>query len=334
MKSKKNCQKTTTTETPITLNHHEKTRHFAFDGTYYYFTIPDCKEIVQTDLEFAVTNVFPTAKCYDAIAYDVSSQKFFVTAMHNYTTIYELNCCMEEIDCICFSGGTHITGAIADISYNCSAETLLVAYPTCIMEVTKDGTTTAIFRTHNAYITSICSLCPYLIYTEMRGDVQTLHVLDETKEVHTVEIASSGIVSTMVFHPYLNDDDTETYYIDYTILKKGYYPFMEEQLLDSDWFEVSIDSCNFDILTATSCDCTENSCNAIDEIIHSVALVEASLAGILNAEGEKIQYALTHEEDVETVLRVNEEVRNTLVQATHLEQILYHILSFFKMCKL
>lgn len=327
MKSKK-----TNTQTPITLNQHEKTKHFAFDGTYYYFTIPACKEIVQTDLAFSVTNVFQTTKSYDAIAYDVNSQRFFVTAIHNYTTIYELNSCMEEIDCICFSGGTHITGAISDISYNCSAETILVAYPTCIMEVTKNGDVTPIFATHHAYITSVCALSPYIAYTKMKGAIQELHVLCDWQEVHFEELPTSGIVSTMVFHPDIDDEENEIYSIDYTILKQGYYPFMERQLLSNDWFDIPIDDCNFDILTAPSCACSNN-CNSIDTVIHSIALVEASLATILNAEGEKIQYALEQAEDMETVLRVNEEVRTTLVQATHLEQVLYHILSFFKICK-
>lgn len=335
MKSKeksKQMDSETSTQTPITLNQHEKTRHFAFDGTYYYFTIPSCKEIVQTDTEFAVTKVFPTAKCYDAIAYDVASKRFFVTAMHNYTTIYELNCCMEEIDCICFSGGTHITGAIADISYNCSSETLLVAYPTCIMEVTKNGDVTPVFVTHHSYITSVCALSPYIAYTEMKGAIQELHILYHSQEIHYETLSSDGIISTMVFHPYIDDAENEIYSIDYTILKHGYYPFMAHQLLDTDWFTTAMDDCNFDILTASSCACTTN-CDGIADVMHSIALVETSLACILNAEGEKIQYALDNEEDMETVLRVNEEVRSTLMQATHLEQVLYHILSFFKICK-
>ncbi len=335
MKLKKTLLKEvkTASQTPITLNQHEKTKHFAYDGTHYYFTIPSCKEIVQTDLDFAVTRVFPTAKCYDAIAYDVSSQRFFVTAMHNYTTIYELNCCMEEIDCICFLGGTHITGAIADLSYDCSSDTLLVAYPTCIMEVSKDGTTVPLFYTHNAYITSVCSLSPYIAYTEAKGNIQALHVIYESKEVHTQELSATGIISTMAFHPYIDDTKTTLYSVDYMILKHGYYPFMEQQLLDHDLVEGTLDECNFEILVNAGCDCTKKECHAIDGVIHSIALVEASLANILNAEGEKIQYALEKEEDLETVLRVNEEVRCTLVQATHLEQVLYNILSFFKLCK-
>lgn len=59
------------------------------------------------------------------------------------------------------------------------------------------------------------------------------------------------------------------------------------------------------------------------EIMHSVALEEAGLAHILNAEGEKIQKAVAESTCIEELLKVNESVRRTITQITLLEGQLY-----------
>lgn len=59
------------------------------------------------------------------------------------------------------------------------------------------------------------------------------------------------------------------------------------------------------------------------EIMHSVALEEAGLAHILNAEGEKLQKVVAESTSVEELLKVNESVRRTITQITLLEGQLY-----------
>lgn len=51
--------------------------------------------------------------------------------------------------------------------------------------------------------------------------------------------------------------------------------------------------------------------------------METALSHILNAEGEKLQKILAESSDVDTILCVNREVRQTIVNVTHLEQVLY-----------
>lgn len=59
------------------------------------------------------------------------------------------------------------------------------------------------------------------------------------------------------------------------------------------------------------------------EIIHSIALEEAGIAHILNAEGEKLQRAVAESTSIEELLCVNDSVRRTIVQITQLEGQLY-----------
>lgn len=57
--------------------------------------------------------------------------------------------------------------------------------------------------------------------------------------------------------------------------------------------------------------------------MHSVALEEAGIAHILNAEGEKLQKAVAESTSIEELLCVNESVKRTITQITLLEGQLY-----------
>lgn len=59
------------------------------------------------------------------------------------------------------------------------------------------------------------------------------------------------------------------------------------------------------------------------EIIHSIALEEAGISHILNAEGEKIQKAVAISNSIGELICVNESVKHTLTQVTMLEGMLY-----------
>lgn len=65
---------------------------------------------------------------------------------------------------------------------------------------------------------------------------------------------------------------------------------------------------------------------ALNAILTSIALEETALSHILNAEGEKIQYAVEYMKrsgcDIKTILEVNESVTSTLEQIKDIEIIL------------
>lgn len=64
-------------------------------------------------------------------------------------------------------------------------------------------------------------------------------------------------------------------------------------------------------------------CGGIYEVMHSIALEEAGISHILNAEGEKIQKAVAISDNIEQLICVNESVKHTLTQVTLLEGMLY-----------
>jgi len=63
-------------------------------------------------------------------------------------------------------------------------------------------------------------------------------------------------------------------------------------------------------------------CEAASQIMGSIALGEAALAHIMNAEGEKIQTAIANTNDIDKMLEVNASVANMLEHVNRLEQTL------------
>ena len=71
-------------------------------------------------------------------------------------------------------------------------------------------------------------------------------------------------------------------------------------------------------------------CDAITDLIESVALEEAALAHILNAEGEKLQAVIAKRDtDVKELLCVNESVEKMVIAITKLEEVLKAKLALF-----
>lgn len=73
-------------------------------------------------------------------------------------------------------------------------------------------------------------------------------------------------------------------------------------------------------------------CEAITDIIESVALQQAGLSHILNAEGEKLQKAIENSATSEELLEVNSSVESMINSIARLELILQNKLALFSKC--
>lgn len=71
---------------------------------------------------------------------------------------------------------------------------------------------------------------------------------------------------------------------------------------------------------------------AITDIIQSVALEQAALAHILNAEGEKLQKVIANTSDQEKLLDINRSVEKMVNAVSRLELILQSKLEIFEDC--
>lgn len=73
-------------------------------------------------------------------------------------------------------------------------------------------------------------------------------------------------------------------------------------------------------------------CQAITDIITSVALEQTALSHILNAEGEKIQKIVAASQTAEEMLAVNQSVQSMVSAITRLEMVLQGKLELFQAC--
>ncbi|MEG1457528.1 MAG: hypothetical protein RSC57_02920 [Bacilli bacterium] len=67
-------------------------------------------------------------------------------------------------------------------------------------------------------------------------------------------------------------------------------------------------------------------------VVESIALIEAALSHILNAEGEKIQKIIAISTDPCELLKVNESVNRVIKNITFLEHVLYEKLELASNC--
>lgn len=74
---------------------------------------------------------------------------------------------------------------------------------------------------------------------------------------------------------------------------------------------------------------TETRCQAVTDIITSIALEQTALSHILNAEGEKIQKFVANATNPEDLLAVNKSVQSMVSCITKLELILQSKLDLF-----
>lgn len=73
-------------------------------------------------------------------------------------------------------------------------------------------------------------------------------------------------------------------------------------------------------------------CEAITDIISSVALEQAALSHILNAEGEKLQKVISTTADTNRLLETNKSVEKMVNAVSRLELILQSKLDLFEDC--
>ncbi len=65
-------------------------------------------------------------------------------------------------------------------------------------------------------------------------------------------------------------------------------------------------------------------CQAITDVIESIALEETGIAHVINAEGEKIQKALEISTTIDELVTINESVRKTLIDVSKVQMLLQY----------
>lgn len=300
--------------------------HVAFDGCSYFCTIRRKCEIIRFDACSSALHRYCTCREYDCICYDYYEHCFWATSKVCCCTIFKLDCCMNEIDCISIC--THDRhGMITGISYDRCKDALVVAFPCAVIEVEKCGGCSVLYTTGYGLILDVLSISPGLLITVLKGGVHEIHVLDpDGKKIGCYRLDRCLIPRDLIFDPCTEDCSRPQ--IVMFALKQGRYPYLRSTDISVDELGFIPCCCNYEL--CSECCCGDKHCPDCDphtDIMESIASIETALAHILNAEGEKIQKALGATDDLDKIMCVNREVNKTIINVTHLEHTLYAKLS-------
>lgn len=319
---------------PLLINDYQKLTEIndysynsvTFDGCFYYFTMICKLLIVQMDTNFNIIKVFDTYKKYDKIIYDPVLECFWATRSRGCRFIYKLNSNFIETDSICVRNHSG-RGAISGLSYDCYNDRLVVTFPQAVVSVNKStGDSETLYTSYESWFTDVCCVHPYfLAFTVSPSGSQLLQLkeVDDTIELNsTIDIPYNFNMQGITFTKVTENGDDEDVEVEFELLT----------IYDCDSYLINqistfdeICSCNSWVNDANcnDCDCCEEIC----QLIESLALVETGIAHVLNAEGEKIQYAVANSTSIDELVNINNSVTATVEKITELELAIIKILN-------
>ena len=321
---------------PIQVGCDTLINHAAFNGTDYFCTMQCRCEIIRFNRCGCVLQRYHTCREYDCICYDWHDNCFWASSKTSSGRIFNLDCCMNEIDCTAICR-TEQYGMITGISYNCCKNTILVSLPCMVLEIKKEcGRAEVIYMSNSYWIIDLLCTCPYMLLTVRRCNKYCVLVIDECmEETGSFCMEEPCGFANLIFDPCTHK--RQEFPIQAFVLKKSRYPYLCSTNITYDDPGFIPDCCNYEI--CKSCDCNDNHCCHVcdpeKDIMESIALMEASLAHILNAEGEKIQKIAASSQTAEEMLAVNKSVESMLNAVTRLEMVLQGKLELFEchICK-
>lgn len=297
----------------------------AFDGEYYYFTVNNEAEVVVLDCELCVVKTCRTRRCYTALCYDSERCCFWAASDKCCCMLFKLDGCLREIDCITLES---CIGFITDISFCCDCARLLISAGNKLIEIDPSDCAVRTVREERSdtLILAVGCLPPFIVYYMLRDCKAYFVITNSCGERLAEECAPKFIsVRSILLDFYICDKEGKSLIM--LAHKHGKYPYLFCVPLRRE-MACRLFDCNSECAERGKKRCRGK--RACADIIESIALQEAALAHILNAEGEKLQKIISEESDPCAILKTNESVQKTIVYATHLEQLLYDKLESVK----
>lgn len=300
-----------------------KNNHFLFQQT--------CNKLIdQYDCKFDKINQFVLSNLYLTIS--PIKNKFYASKKNDFCNIYILDCNYNEIDVISLKKvPTCYLGDIISIAINQKDNKILLATKTKVYSITLNGYFIRDELTQSAYQTISKTDYDTILTKKLDGSccLQKFHVLD-------TNITAIAYIHCKIIIAY--SIDNQAFIATISKSRNLCNPcFIENNIT----INAIMSNCIKTYLLVTKCKCynyiymidynkkyNQRDCycyrkhNSKNDIIESIALIEASLAHILNAEGEKIQKAVKKHKNLCELLSINNSVTDTINKVTLLEQVL------------
>lgn len=288
----------------------------AFDGCFYYMTLPENCLILQFNKDFEQRNVYDVYKSYCCICYDNTENCFWASVDNLNTVIYKLDHNLKEIDLIRINLGSRCNAVMKDISYNCEKNSLFAAFNCFLAEISKNGEVQFLQTADKGYFNGILSAAPFYMVSLFYDNSQRILLFDQDgctiKSYHFTDLYQ---IEALLFSP-CDKFDKSSFVINILATKHSCYPRL---------LKCRISNCNLNINMANydfNC-CHRTSEQYTNDLIESIALEETALSNILNELGSKLQKTIHMADNIDQLLEVNKAVNKTIMNITQLEQILY-----------
>ena len=282
----------------------------AFDGCFYYLTMPNDKSIYRYDSKFSPRGEFQGNTSFNGLCYDSLEECFWATEATQYNKIFKLNGKMQKIDCITFENKRCDYKQIIGISFDCTKNVLVAAFKDAIIEISKTGKVKSLIKNLCSQVLNIVSISPYLAVAVKDDEKQNILYFEGKKRVCIENVPSEYSIRDIVYNPCKQALMILT-------TKHCQYPRVLCYPLS-----LKTDCCHEELLCRKKCKPEPPEPGDKCNIIQSVALIETALSHILNAEGEKLQKAVEIADSVGELLEINQSIHKTLMLASQLENIL------------
>lgn len=281
-----------------------KYRGLASDSLYLYCTVPDHKEIHRYDSCFNNRKVYSVCRPYTSICYDICDQCFWALANDAEACIFQLDLDFQEMRCMSLSFPGVESLRLTGISSGPSAAELFVSTTHLLAKVDKKSERLSPIKKG----TDQC--CQYLCTQTLCSDYLYASCCNEHPEITLTSCSGKVLLRCFPSDNYMP--------LDFALqcASKNCQHFQLYILV--------MDCCKCCHILKCIISLHEHKRKPRDcsDLIESIALVEASLAHILNAEGEKLQKIIACSNDFDEIMAVNQSINCTLKNVTDLEKVL------------
>ncbi|MEG0846818.1 MAG: hypothetical protein RR090_06245 [Niameybacter sp.] len=314
-----------------------------FNGLRFVCLDPCNSRIILVDESFNTLETICAQHKYTSICFDSIERCYWAISDNNASVIYQIDSCFNEINKIYIKNIRRFKAT--GISYNCCEKKIWIAFPsyTGYLEKGCDNLVYIQNRQETMINKAILSLplCEVVSYQEDCKQFIEVCVPEGYKDFNRGIPKGYTVEDICLVSCMNNKIEQFTSYKICLLLsencshKRGILmcdlQFYENQApkFSCENFEEMNSECN-----CSNC-CEQQNCRddslyfkkryykAKYEVIHSIALEEAAIAHILNAEGEKIQKAVALCDNIDKLLCVNDSVKQTIIHITQLESQLY-----------
>lgn len=286
----------------------------AFDGYYFYLVEMNGCKIYQYDIYFHFITAYNTVKEYSCICYDWNENCFWAASRTYHKAVYQLNLSFQEIGSIPIKSKEGTGSKIVSIACNYNSNQIVIAFPNCVIEIEKQCFE-HYRKTAMNCSTFFFSLQPYRTgYATGKTERSSQYLCFYTEE---------GICQ---FQCFIDED----YFIDDGAIGINCHCNCKNDVLylllsrkDKTQCIMKLRMNFYDRGSLIQfCELNYDCCSGYEEALQSLAMVEASIARILNCEGEKMERVMDSCQDPQVLISLNQSVNNTILNLTHLEQIL------------